>query len=204
TLAGNERERWRALAEATGFERIVLGRQVHGSRVLWHDRAQRGFRLTGQCDGHATAVAGTLLAVSVADCVPVSIVDPERRAVALVHAGWRGVAGGVIEAGLLRLMERAGSYAGSLHVHLGPAICGECYEVGPEVHEALGLHAPVTPEPVDLRAIIARRVAMAGVRVENITRSAYCTRCGDSPFFSHRAGCAERQVGILGIVSGTR
>src|SRR5690606_18360795 len=101
-------------------------------------------------DGHATRAPGLLLAVSVADCVPVSLVDPERRAVALLHAGWRGAAAGILERGLEVLAERLLARPEDLHVHLGPAICGGCYEVGPEVHRALGLPEPPAPAPVDL------------------------------------------------------
>ncbi len=86
-----------------------------------------------------------------------------------------------------------------VRVHLGPAICGNCYEVGPEVHVALGRPDPGWPRMVDLRAILAQQCRAAGVGPERITSSAWCTRCGDSPFFSHRAGHPERQVGVIGI-----
>lgn len=191
--------RWRALAAATGCPRVVHGQQVHGCDVLVHGDGLPGIHLAGPADGHATAARGTLLTVSVADCVPVSIVDPEGRVVALVHAGWRGIAAGILERGIEVLARLAGATPSALRVHLGPAICGDCYEVGPEVHAALGLEVPEGPTPVDLRSVLALRAIAMGVPEAAITRSAHCTRCGDSPFFSHRGGCAERQVGILGV-----
>ena len=80
-----------------------------------------------------TGQPGVLLTVTIADCVPVFIADPVRRAVGLFHAGWRGTAAGVFESGMATLGEAFGSTPGDITVHLGPAICGECYEVGPEV-----------------------------------------------------------------------
>jgi copper oxidase (laccase) domain-containing protein len=83
-------------------------------------------------------------------------------------------------------------------VHLGPAICGECFEVGPEVPEGLALAEPDATH-VDLRAELARRAAALGVAPARISISGFCTRHGDSPFFSHRGGCAERQVTVLAV-----
>ncbi|HEX7118907.1 MAG TPA: polyphenol oxidase family protein [Longimicrobiales bacterium] len=191
--------RWRALREAAGFPRAVHAYQVHGARILTHGDGPAGLLVADDADGHATTTAGTLLTVSVADCVPVFLVSPDPRAVAVVHAGWRGIAGGAVEAGIDTLARLCGARPAELHVHLGPAICGACYEVGPEVHEALGLPRPGRNTPVDLRSVAARRAEAAGVDAGRITVSGFCTRCGDSPFFSHRAGCAERQVGFLGI-----
>jgi polyphenol oxidase len=142
------------------------------------------------------------MCVTVADCVPVYVVDPVRMATALLHAGWRGVAAGVLERGLKTLERCFGSKAEELLLHLGPAICGACYEVGPEVHRALGLPDPGEPAAVDLRGVLAARATATGVDPARITRSAQCTRCGDSPFFSHRRGDPERQVGYLGIRPG--
>jgi YfiH family protein len=190
--------RWDRLRAETGMSMVACAHQVHGGAVRWHGEASPGLHLSDPCDGHATAAAGTLLGVTIADCVPVFVVDPRRRAVALLHAGWRGTAAGILERGVAVLVERASSRPAGLHVHLGPAICGRCYEVGPEVFEALGLTRPGRPTPLDLRAALARRAAYAGVPAEHLTVSTHCTRCGDG-FFSHRAGDRGRQVGFLGI-----
>ncbi|MFB6240654.1 MAG: polyphenol oxidase family protein, partial [Gemmatimonadota bacterium] len=91
-------ERMEALAGAAGARRVVLPRQVHGRRVLEAaGGAPPGILLAGEADGLTTDEPGTLLAVTVADCVPVFVLDPESGALALLHAGWRGTAAGVLE-----------------------------------------------------------------------------------------------------------
>lgn len=191
--AGEVLARWQRLQTALGAPAAVHGRQVHGTAVLTHEAPTSGLLVTSGYDGHTTD-RPAILTVSVADCVPVFLLDPGRRRVGLLHAGWRGTARGIIDAGLAAL----GSAPGVLHAHLGPAICGACYEVGPEVHEALGLPVPGSPAPVDLRAVQARQLVDAGVPANRITVSDHCTRCGHG-FFSHRGGNRGRQLGVLGI-----
>ncbi len=186
---------WRTLREWTGMRRSVIGRQVHGAQVISHETFADGTLFTSDADGHLTRVVGTLLAVSVADCVPVFVVDERARMVALLHAGWRGIAAGILARGIKCM----GGFLANTFVHLGPAICGDCYEVGPEVHVALGLPGPSAKGNVDLRAVLAQQAREVGIQEANITTSSYCTRCNESPFFSHRAGHPERQVGIIGL-----
>jgi YfiH family protein len=192
---------WDRLIDATGMRSAVHARQVHGAEVRTHERPEaelaNGLRLAPECDGHVTSEPGVLLAVSAADCVPIFVVDPEARAVAALHAGWRGVAAGVLERGLAALAAR--SDRSELRVHLGPSICGPCYEVGPEVFEALGLAVPERPTPIDLRSVLARRAIEHGVAREHVTISEHCTLCTESDLFSHRGGDRGRQVGYLGI-----
>ncbi len=201
---------WTRLAEAEGFRIVAHARQVHGRGVLVHHSSSleaapappgssARLLIGPDADGHVSATPGLLMGVTVADCVPVFLVDPSRRAGALLHAGWRGLAEGILGEGLEVLRSSTGSRARDIHLHLGPAICGRCYEVGREVHLALGLPDPQHPHPVDLRGVLAGRALRAGVPLERITQSAFCTRCGDSPFFSYRRGDAARQVGFLGL-----
>lgn len=193
--------RWTALRSATDCPRAVHSRQVHRAAIAPHDRGGPGLFAGDGHDGHVTATPGLLLTVSTADCVPAFLVDAERRAVALVHAGWRGAAGGVLEAGIAALAA-GGSRPEDLLLHLGPAICGACYEVGPEVFDALGEPVPSAPATVDLRAVLERRALVAGLRGDRITTSAHCTRCeaaGRREFHSHRAGDPERQIAYLGL-----
>lgn len=192
-------DRWRRVAEAAQMDRIVLGRQVHQSRVRLHRAGPPGILVVPDTDGHAAASPGMLLAVTVADCVPVFLADSDGRAVALLHAGWRGVAAGILQRGLDVLRDRLDLAPEGLLLHAGPAICGECYEVGPEVHRALDLPESGGPAPVDLRRVLVERARELGIRDGSITVSSRCTRCGDSPFFSHRRGDRERQAAILGI-----
>jgi len=192
-------DRWERLRREAGLDRSVHARQVHGAHVRFHGPGDAGLHLAEPCDGHATASAGVLLAVTTADCVPVFVVDPAHRAVALLHAGWRGAAAGILEAGMAVMAEGAGSRAEDLHVHLGPAICGACYEVGPEVFEAVGLPAPDGPTPLDLRRVLARRAVTRGVPARRVSVSAHCTLCDQDRLFSHRGGDGARQVGFLGM-----
>lgn len=191
---GESMARWRRLREHTGLPRAVHSLQVHESRVREHQESSPGLHVLEGFDGHVTDRPGILLTVTVADCVPISLVDPDWRRVALLHGGWRGTAAGIAEAGLAAI----GSAPERIFAHMGPAICGDCYEVGPEVHEALGLPVPEANTPVDVRAVQAGQLVGAGVQPERVTVSEHCTRCG-SGFFSHRGGSPGRQVGVLGI-----
>ncbi len=178
---------------------VVRGRQVHGSLTLAHVDVTEGVCVVGEADGHVTARPGVLLTVTIADCVPVFIADPVRRAVGILHAGWRGTAAGVFESGMAAMREAFGSTPGDITIHLGPAICGNCYEVGPEVFRALGERTPAAPRPVDLRRVIRRRATESDVRAEQVTVSGECTRCGDGRYFSHRRGDEGRQRAFIGI-----
>ena len=180
---------------------VLRSRQVHGRRVRVHDAAPRGFVLAGDCDGHATRAPGLLLTVTLADCVPVFVADPTRSAVALLHAGWRGTAAGVLESGFSAMAEAFGSRAADLSVHLGPSICGQCYEVGPEVFSAVGQPAPPSAAPLDLRAVLVGRAVSAGVGDDRVSASRECTRCGAGRrYFSHRRGDRGRHLAYLGIL----
>ena len=195
-------ERWWTLLKSTGFRALAHARQVHETTVAVHGTVAAGLHIdNGPADGHATSAAGVLLAVTVADCVPIYIVDPERRVVALLHAGWRGIAGGIMASGVETLARRFDARPACLHVHCGPAICGRCYEVGPEVFEALALPVPSRPTPADLRCVLVSRARALGVPESHLTVSEQCTLCGAAGLFSHRGGSSERQAALLGIRS---
>ncbi len=215
---GSVRKNWARLLDRTDAQSIVHAPQVHGSVVRTHQISRPGDETPGAvesrpeigsvtripvlakpCDGHLTADPGVLLAVATADCVPVFAVDPGRRAVGAIHAGWRGAAAGVLENALAGMVDGLGCRREKIHLHLGPAICGECYEVGPEVFESFGQSPPTRPSPIDLREILAVRAVHAGVPAENVTISAHCTLCTGSSLFSHRGGDSHRQVGYVGV-----
>jgi polyphenol oxidase len=192
--------RWHQLLRAVpGMEAVLVSKQVHGTDVRWHDQG-RGLVLFEGFDGHATDAPGLLLAVTAADCVPVYLVDPVRRAVALVHAGWRGTAGGIVPRAIDLLVKR-GSRVENLLVHCGVGICGECYEVGPEVFAGCGVPAPTGGKgPLDLRAVLADQAKRASV--ETISTSHFCSSHHADRFFSHRAaaGADGRMVAYLGLL----
>lgn len=192
-------DRWEVLAGALPVRGAVHARQVHGAGVRCHAASAEGLHLAPPCDGHLTRSPGLLLTVSVADCVPAYLVAPDVRGVAVVHAGWRGAAAGILEAAVASFRDHLGVGADRLHLHLGPAICGTCYEVGPEVHRALGEPVPGGPTPVDLAENLARRGKAGGIPREAVTRSTHCTLCGDAGLFSHRGGDAGRQMALVGV-----
>jgi polyphenol oxidase len=201
--------RWRALRNATAMPRAVHAHQVHGASVVRQERGSPGLFIADAADGHSTRSAGVLLTISVADCVPIYLLDPTQRAVALLHAGWRGVAAGVLEEGIRLALSDWASEPQSLELHLGPAICGTCFEVGPEVPPQLGITAPSTARAdgrlhLDLRAVLAERAIRLGVAAGRITVSSHCTRCGGAGFFSHRGGDTGRQMAFLGIRDADR
>ena len=189
-------ENRRILVDGLGLEpeRVAMGWQVHGTDVLDWDAAPDGggFAHPGaelaKVDGHATTVPGLGLLVLVADCLPVALIAPGRAA--MVHCGWRGLAGGIIERALERFDE-------SPAAAIGPGIGKCCYEVGDEVLAEFSAYADVAEgRMLDLRAIARQQLEMAGVTgIEDVD---HCTSCNPDLFFSHRRdnGVTGRQGGI--------
>ena len=193
--------RWRQLRQELrpGGARLASATQVHGTRVIVHNSHWDGWLRVDEADGHVSGGRGLALVVTVADCVPVFIAHPSG-AVAILHSGWRGTASRIVEHGIDALAQRGFAIA-ELRVHLGPAICGRCYEVGADVYRQLtGRDSPGPTSRVDLRSVIADHARAAGVR--HITTSALCTRCDNDRFYSHRAGDAGRQIGVIFGVGG--
>jgi YfiH family protein len=193
--ADGARDRWAGVQQALaahGAPRLASAKQVHGTRVLVHTTPWDGWLRVDDADGHLV-VGGGGAAVTIADCVPVFIAHP-AGAVAAVHAGWRGTAGGILQAAL-RLFAQHGFPVDECLVHLGPSICGRCYEVGTAVYEQLTGWETRHPRRVDLRALLADQAKELGVR--HWSASGECTRCDNDALFSHRAGDAERQIGVI-------
>jgi YfiH family protein len=192
--------RWRAFRQAEpSFRATILGNQVHQTRVAWHEDGAGWIQIEG-VDGHATRRGGLLLTVTVADCIPVYLVDPATRAVALLHSGWRGTAGRILERGVELLVNHAGASVDDILMHCGIGICGKCYEVGSEVLAGCGIEL-IGPGPwhVDLRAILAEHAHGLGIR--QISTSQFCSAHDRELFYSHRAsgGKDGRMVAYLGM-----
>ncbi|MFN2636323.1 MAG: polyphenol oxidase family protein [Gemmatimonadaceae bacterium] len=187
--------RWTALQHELSdtARRVVSIRQVHGTRVLVHTGGWEGWLRGNEADGHIAAEKGTALAVGIADCVPVFIAHPSG-VVALLHSGWKGTAAG-ITAEAISALARYGLPPDELAMHLGPAICGRCYEVSADVREQLTGQPATRPGNVDLRSLIAEHASEIGV--QKISVSSSCTRCDNDRFFSHRAGDSGRQIGVI-------
>ena len=187
--------RWLALRDelAAAAPRVASARQVHGSRILEHGPGGDGWTRHEGADGHIAVSPGVACVVTIADCVPVFVAHPSG-AVALLHAGWRGTAAKIVPKAIATLKER-GLDPADLKVHLGPAICGRCYKVGPDVFEQLTGWQTIRERNVDLRALLAEQAKEMGVR--QLSASPHCTRCDNDRFFSHRAGDAGRQVAVI-------
>ncbi len=132
-----------------------------------------------------------MVAVRTADCIPVLLADERRRAVAAVHAGWRGTAAGIAGRAADAMREQFGSEAGDLHAAIGPGIGECCYEVGPEVAAVFGRGEAandIVAERVhiDLAAENRRQLLEAGVTAERIYASNLCTQCLSDDFHSFR------------------
>lgn len=184
-----------ALAEnrrrAAGGRPVAFTRQVHGTRVVPVD-GPLDDPAVEEADGLATTRGDLALMVVTADCLPVALATP--RAVAMVHAGWRGLADGVLEEAVRAV--RALDPDGALHAVIGPAAGGCCYEVGDEV-AARFPDAPRDGRRIDLKAVAAQRLRDAGAsEVVDVGR---CTMCEPDVFYSHRAGGGERgrQAGLI-------
>jgi YfiH family protein len=196
--AGDVVGRWEALRQALGCvaERLASAHQVHGDRILEHESAPwRGWLRADAADGHFSRESGTAMAVTVADCVPVFMAD-RSRGVAVLHSGWKGTASRIVDRAI-DLFQARGAQPADLLIHLGPAICGRCYLVGPDVFTRLTGQATAEPAPVDLRGLIASQARSRGVR--DVSVSPWCTRCHNDRFYSHRAGDEGRQLGVIAL-----
>lgn len=187
--------RWTALRTLLGgpSARLATASQVHGNHVVRHRGEWRGWLRGEEADGHLSVERGTAMAVTVADCVPVFLAHPSG-AVAILHSGWRGTEARIVEIAI-RQLDALGLRAEDLRLHCGPAICGHCYEVSPEVYGRLTGLAVERPAMIDLRMLVAGHAHALGVG--DISISEHCTRCDNDRFYSHRAGDADRQLGVI-------
>lgn len=178
-----------------GLLEPVVGDQVHGTHIEQVGGLHAGARWHGNeaalegTDALVTATRYLPLVSLVADCLPVALVDPERGVGAVAHAGWRGLAGGVLESTLGAMRSTWGTTPSDVVAWLGPCIGACCFEVGPEVAEHFRpFAAPGSCDrfQLDLRAAAKERLGSAGLIEENIDGLNLCTSCEDALFFSHR------------------
>jgi YfiH family protein len=183
-----ERNRER-LGDVVGIEwgRFARAIQVHGTRVRRVDEVPRPEDPWEEADGHATALPGVPAMVFVADCLPIALVSDER--VAMVHAGWRGLAEGIMAEGVAAV-------GGAPRAVIGPGIGPCCYEVGDEVRERFPAEA-AHGRNLDLK--LAARRALEAAGASDIQDVDLCTACHPELFFSHRRdnGVTGRQAGIV-------
>jgi YfiH family protein len=188
-------ENRRRVAEALGASFPPrFPRQMHGARVVAAEEA-RGDDL-GEADAVTCGSPGLLVGVLGADCPGVLLVDAERRALALAHAGWRGTVAGVVPAALSALVARHGADPARVRAAVGPGVCAARYEVGPEVADVF--RASFAPEDgvvrdalggrphVDLAAAVVAQLVREGVPRGAIEVLGRCTLSEPHAFFSHR------------------
>lgn len=189
-------ENRRRVANAIGVEHddLITARQVHGRDVIDVDVTPRA----SEGDALVTSQSGVALAILVADCVPILLVDESTSRFALVHAGWRGLVAGVLENTLAHFEDPS-----AVHAFLGPCISSEAYQVGPEVAEHFSgvEHALYGDEGdrsrLDLRRVVHAQLENLGV-LENHVSWARQSTDGGELFFSDRA---QRPCGRFGLVA---
>ncbi len=150
-------------------------KQIHSARVL----AAESAGLAGEGDGLVTNRAGVPLSIRTADCYPILLVDTESRAVAAVHAGWRGTSAGIVTEALKEMH----ADPKNVRAAIGPGIGKCCYYVGSEVARLFG-HSEASC--IDLAAANLQQLLSAGVRQEHIDVMDVCTFCGAERFHSFR------------------
>jgi YfiH family protein len=191
---------------------LRLLRQVHGTTVQVVDgkgATEPPDGLHPEGDALITDRSGVALGVRVADCVPILVCDPVRRAIAAVHAGWRGTTAEALTTTLETMMRSYRSNAADLRLAIGPTIGPCCYEVGDDVIDALLEHDPGASECirmdgrrrlVDLIEANRRQACAAGVPPAQIRSAGLCTVCHPELLWSYRRErtAAGRMLALIG------
>jgi len=204
----NVRENYRRICAVLGVspEQTVFSRQVHGDSIHVAKQSDAGFGLLRdapwEADAYITDQPGLCLAVFTADCVPVLLYDPVKRAAGAVHAGWRGTALRIAGKAVLKMRSVFGSRPEDILAAVGPSIGSCCFETDEDVPQAMRDAYGEQAEPlirrrdtkwtVDLKAVNALSLRNAGVRPDHIAVSDLCTVCNEPLFWSHRRDGAKR------------
>ena len=181
---------------------LAQPKQCHSARVMRADR----WGPYESCDGLISNRRGLFLAVSVADCLPIFLADPVHKAIAAVHAGWRGTEAAIVT-NAVRLMAREFGTSGSdLVAYLGPSARSCCYEVGPEVAQKFRDHVVERREGRLYLDIVKENVSQmvdVGVQERNIEVNPMCTITEKLLLHSYRRDSSRsgRMLGVIGIVS---
>lgn len=195
----------RKVCQAIGINFLLLtaGEQVHGARVVKAGERERGrgtLNAEGairQTDGFISNVPDVPLTILTADCVPIFILDPVRRAIGLVHAGWKGTLNRMAERVIIKMEEEYGSQPEELIAALGPSIGPCCYQVGEDVVNVFRKQFPDWPAfilsklaeekwTLDLWEATRLQLMRVGIKDDNTINSRMCTSCGNDVFFSRR------------------
>jgi YfiH family protein len=183
--------------------RLVMLKQIHSDQV---ERVDGGRGYLGEGDALVTDRPGVLIGVRTADCVPILIADPERHAVAAVHAGWRGTVAGIAAKAVSWLTTEYGSRPEDLHAAFGPCIGPCCYQVGPDVAAQFRPWMSDLTDGekayLDLPGVNQRQLTQVGMDPANIYAGSPCTNCGPSGLHSYRRDGpkAGRMIAAIGIL----
>jgi len=191
---------------------VVLAEQVHGDGVAVVREGTGGAPVPG-ADALVTDVPGLLLLLFFADCIPIYLVDPTRKAVGLAHAGWRGAAANIAAKTVRTMTDELGCSPASCLAAVGPCIAGESYEVGPEVADQFRSMPAARAANVvlpwsefggtfglNLRAVVFQQLLQAGLRAPSIAVCDEDTFRNRRDFFSYRRdGATGRMGAFLGI-----
>jgi YfiH family protein len=197
-------------AFGTVLAQLVTVNQVHGTDLLVIDSPNPDYAhfLKLECDGIITNQPGIMIGVCVADCVPLLLLDPVKRVIAALHAGWKGTAGNIAGKGVAAMAQMFGCQPGDILASLGPAIGPCCYEVDRVVMDAFTkggvaweLSATETGGDkwgLDLAAANRRQLLDAGIRENHLEKAEQCVSCSQELFFSYRRdnGDTGRQMGF--------
>jgi polyphenol oxidase len=176
------------------ISQLASARQIHSDRVLLVESAGP----QGEGDALISNVAGIGLAIRTADCLPVLIADPKNRAVAAVHAGWRGVVSDITSKAIDTMGRHFGSQPEDLVVAIGPGIGACCFEVGPEVAVQFGLSGRTK---IDLIETMCRQLGRNGVSTGQISAARECTYCNSELYESYRRDreASGRMVAMIAL-----
>lgn len=154
-------------------------KQIHSSAVL----VGQNPGCAGDGDALVTNAVDLPVSIRTADCFPILLADPETRAVAAIHAGWRGTAARIVQAALARMKAEFGTDSRNIRAAIGPGIGKCCYEVGEEVARQFGMTGA---GKLDLAVENANQLIEAGVEANHIESVGGCTFCNAAKFFSWR------------------
>ena len=204
-------ENYARMARALGVERekMVLTYQTHtvNVRQVTEEDAGKGVvreRDYTDVDGLITDIPGITLVTFFADCVPLYFLDPVHRAIGLSHSGWRGTVKGMGRVTAEAMRDAFGSRPEDLIACIGPSICADCYEVGPEVAEEFAqafsqtCHSSILEKKPDGKYQLdlwrANQIVLeeAGLKPENTSVTNICTHCNPDLLFSHRRSAERR------------
>jgi hypothetical protein len=178
------------------YGNLGLVKQIHSATCV---AAEGRAGVLGQGDALLEDTPGAVVAVRTADCIPILLADARHRAVAAVHAGWRGTVAGIAGRAVEAMRQRFGTRPEDLHAAIGPGIGKCCYEVGPEVAAHFGAAGR---SHIDLAEANRSQLAAAGVASARVYVAGLCTMCHSDEFHSFRRDreAAGRMYSFAGVI----